>query len=295
MVDIAKGLRGATGTSAVSHISQGLLAIAFGSIPASLLYAALRDLWDEEVIGKKANVLALKADHTLPIALIDRMARVGTFGIGSDLVNSAVNQYTSREFSVDSRVFAVNSIVNLVKTLYAIAKQGGTMTWDSSYRPIIQSMGGSGYLQNFDAINNTLNFDNAERRVVARINVGNQLRAVGRELNLDVRSAKGAMGTPNPVKPWVNKMVLAAYANDAREFHASYTRAVEEARAVIISNINSGNLQPTSPHDAVADVAEMYARLHPLKYVFARSPTTAEYQMILAKLGSSAPSVAKAP
>ena len=287
MVDLVKTTRNPKGVAELKAFKQAMLAFLLGVVPASVAYALIRDEYDEEILGKKSNVIPLKADKTLPLALIDNLSRVGALGIGGDFINSVVNVSTSREFSLDSRIFFVSSMVNIKNVLSTIYNQEGTVTYDSVIRPLMQSLGGSGYLANFDAINNLLGFDNAERRVVRRINTNNQLRAIGRVMELDVRTGRGMQSIPNPVKPWVSQMVMAAYANDPSGFHAAYRKAVEAAAKKAIDD-NTPNADPK------ADVAEAFSRMHPLRTVFGKAPTRAEYQKILVNLGSASEDVSAA-
>jgi hypothetical protein len=287
MVDLVKTTRSAKGTAELKAFKQAVLAFLLGVVPASVAYALVRDEYDEEILGKKANVIPLKADKTLPLALIDNLSRVGALGIGGDFINSVVNVSTSREFSLDSRIFLVSSLVNIKNVLSTIYNQEGTATYDTVYRPLLQSLGGSGYLSNFDAINNLLGFDNAERRVVRRINTNNQLRAIGRVMELDVRTGRGMQSIPNPVKPWISQMVLAAYSNDPVLFQRAYKKAVEAAAKKAIDD-------NTPEADPKADVAEAYSRMHPLRTVFGKAPTRAEYQKILVNLGPASEDVSAA-
>jgi hypothetical protein len=58
-----------------------------------------------------------------------------------------------------------------------------------------------------------LSIDDTEARVSNRISVNNYLRVAGRELDLNVRTFGGMLQnqtTPNPIKPFVGQMVLAA-------------------------------------------------------------------------------------
>lgn len=287
MVDLVKTTRSPEGRAGLKAFKQATIAMLLGVVPASLAYALLRDLWDEEVLKKKSNVVPLALDRNLVPSLLDNLSRVGTFGIGGDLVNSMVNVSTSREFSLDSRIFFVNSLMNVTKVISTLYNQDGTATYDTVVRPLFQSLGGSGYLQNIDAINGLLGFDNSERRVIRRINVNNQLRSVGREMKLDVRTGRGMTAIPNPIKPWVGQMVLAAYANDPAGFQAAYTKAVEAATKQILKN-------PVPGADAKADVAEAFKRMHPLRLVFQKAPTQQEYQKLLVQLGDSSVEVAAA-
>jgi len=287
MADVAKSLRDPKGRATADAFRQSLLVWSLGVLPAALTYALLRDWYEEEIVGKKPNVLALKADASLPWALLDNLNRVGTLGIAGDATSSIFQVSTQREFSVDSRVFALNSMMNLARTLGAAVQQGGTTTWASTWRQVATSLGGSGYLQNFDAVNNLLEMSPTERRIIRRINVNNQLRAAGRALELDVAVPRGIKAIPNPMKPWIRQMELAAYGDDMAGFRDAYAKAREAAT-------NMAKKKKDYQADPVADVAEALQRIHPLRNVFGKSPSTAEYQRLLRELGNDAPEVAKA-
>jgi hypothetical protein len=177
--------------------------------------------------------------------------------------------------------------MNIAKTFTTLWKQDGTVTYASIVRPLIGSVGGAGYLQNFDAINNLASLDNAESRVVRRINVANQLRSAGREMELDVRTSRGMVAMPNPIKPHVANMAMAAYANDASGFREAYERALAAA-------YDENAQDPKPGDDPRADVAEAFERMHPLRSVFSKAPTKQEYQILLGRLGDSAEDVASA-
>lgn len=267
-----------------SHRAFGGAMFAFvaGVMPASLVYAFLRDEYEEEVLGKKQNVLPVAM---APLAILDNLGRMGALGIAGEALNSIFNVSTNREFSVDQRVFFLNSIMNLTKTLGTLIGQDGTATWATVYRPLLTSLGAGGYLQNFDAINNTLNLDNAERRVVRRINVSNQLRAAGRDLGLEVRIGRPITSTPNPIKPWVGEMVLAAYANDPTDFHRAYQAALNAAA------IHFRDSPGVDPYERVAS---SYAGMHPLRTVLRNAATASDYQRLLDHLGEDGTEVAEA-
>ena len=99
-------------------------------------------------------------------------------------------------------------------------------------RPLFQTLGGNGLLQNLGAINHMLSIDDAEARVRNRISVNNYLRVARRELDLNVRTFGGMLQnqtTPNPIKPFVGQMVLAAYANDQEPFNKAWGEAKAQA------------------------------------------------------------------
>lgn len=268
-VDMMKAFRAPNGQWTKRAAFSGIMAYA-AILPIGLAYALMRDWYDEEIVGKKSNTLSVTtADNAgeFAVAAIDSLARVGTFGFAGEAVNGIFNLDTTRELSVDSRVYFVSNARNTYKTL-ATWYQQGTSDWQTVWRPLAQSLGGSGYLQYADIVNNATGWDNAEARVAKRIGVNNYLRTVGRELNLDVRTGRGMAALPNPIKPYIGQMVLAAYANNPEDFREAYRSALLEAR----------QQKKPDPEDHVARSFQAY---HPLRMVFRTEPSEQEYQKIL--------------
>lgn len=280
--DVAKSATGPKSKGDLKAFISFMEAMMLGVLPISLAYAFLRDEYEEEVLKKKQNVMPLRLDATLPAAMLDATSRLGMLGIIGEIPNSIVNQSTQRDVSIDSRVFAVSSALNLMKTMSTLYNQGGTVTFQSVVRPMMQSFGGSGYLQNFDAINGLTGMDNVESRLAKRINVGNQLRVAGRMNELEIRGGKGMVTTSNPVKPHVVNMALSAYANDARSFRESYQKALRAAKEAY---------PDSDPYEKVASAFESQ---HPLKSVFASRPSSADYQKMLRSMGDNAAEVSTA-
>lgn len=279
--DVAKTAVGPKSKGDLKAFASFMEAMLLGVLPISLAYAFLRDEYEEEVLKKKQNVMPLRADATLPAAILDSTSRLGMLGIVGEIPNSIVNQSTQREMSIDSRVFAVSSALAL-KNAIATAYNQGTVTYQSVVRPMMQAFGGSGYLQNFDAINGLAGLDNVESRLAKRINVGNQLRVAGRVNDMEIRGGRGMVTTANPVKPHAVNMALAAYANDSMAFRQAYQKALQAA------------IKHFPEEDPYTKVASAFESQHPLKSIFATRPTTAEYQKLLRSLGDDAAEVSAA-
>jgi hypothetical protein len=270
--DVAKSIRSPDGRFTPQAFRTGLLAY-LAILPIGIAYALMRDWYDEEIVGKKQNVLSVTTADTPQeafVATMDSLARVGTGGFFGEAVNGMFNMDTTRELSVDSRVFFLSALKNTYNSLSTWYKQGEA-DWPTVFRPMAQALGGSGYLQYADILNNATSADNAESRVVRRINVNNYLRTVGRELNLDVRTGRGMQALPNPIKPHIGQMVLAAYANDPVGFRDAYREAVQAAREE----------RKPDPKD---HVARSFSAYHPLRMVFRTEPSEAEYRKILGTL-----------
>jgi hypothetical protein len=279
--DVAKTAAGPKSKGDLKAFASFMEAMLLGVLPISLAYAMLRDEYEEEVLKKKQNVMPLRADATLPAAILDATSRLGMLGIVGEIPNSIVNQSTQREVSVDSRVFAVSSALSLMRAISTAYNQG-TVTYQSVVRPMMQAVGGSGYIQNFDAINGLAGLDNVESRLAKRVNVGNQLRVAGRMNDMEIRGGKGMATTANPVKPHVVNMALAAYANDSMAFRQAYQKALQAA------------IKTFPDSDPYEKVASAFESQHPLKSIFATRPTTADYQKMLRSLGDEASEVSAA-
>lgn len=245
-----------------------------------MAYGLMRDLYDEDLLGKKANRLTLGRDNTA-LALIDRADQVGSVGILGSAVNSIANRSTARDFSIDSRVFAVSMTMNLMKAVSDWYHQGGTATYATVGRPILQSLGGSGYMQYAQILNHITGAGadgqhlpgfEQEARMTARINAANWLRVAGRGLDMEVRTPRGSSdAVPNQVTPWVREMGLAAYGNDPIEFNDARQKAIAAAR-------------DEKKPDPIDFVKRAYESQHPLRSIFKTQLSEADVRRLLAAL-----------
>jgi hypothetical protein len=170
----------------------------------------------------------------------------------------------------------MNSLMSFLNSVSTLAHQGAP-TYSTVWRPFLQSMGGSGYLQHAQILNNLITDSTgehpfeAERRVTNKINVNNYLRAAGRTAGVDVRISRGAHSIPTPAKPWIGEMVMAAYANDMAGFMDAYRKAVDA--------------EPDKTHEErMKHVATAYMDNHPFRIVFNTLPSEHDYRNILAAL-----------
>lgn len=201
---------------------------------------------------------------------MDTLSWVGTLGLAGDVYNAWLNRDTQRPFDVDHRVFFVSSLRSAVSSLQNWYEQGSA-DYSTVYRPLLQSLGGGGYLQYAQIINRALSLDNAEARVTARINAGNILRVAGREIGLDVRVSGGGNTMGTPIRPFIGQMALAAYANDAAGFREAYLKALAQAR------------EQKEP-DPAKYVSQKFAGYNPLRSVFRTEPSQLEVQKMMAVL-----------
>ena len=248
------------------------------------------DQWEEDPVDAAQIVL-------------ERLDRVGAGGILGEAAVWGAGEFGAagvREFSVGSRVFALNSISNFTKTIRNWAKQGGPFggatTWQTVGRPLTQSLGGSGFLQTAQIANNLIGkmLDESppppprqpgdpapavnvkDYWVNHRIGITNYIRAAGRELNLDVRQRGTTYGRPSKKKAHVGEMVLATYAGDFDWFHRS--KAAAEA-AIVEEGILGKDIQK--------NLLETFVGFHPLKSPFKTSVSYDEYQKILDVVGEA--------
>jgi Serine/Threonine/Tyrosine Kinase found in polyvalent proteins len=289
---VLRQLREPNGEATHKAFRNGLLAYA-AILPIGMAVSWLRNKFDEDVLGRKMNISDLGNIHDVKSGLLtalDNASRIGTFGFIGEGANYFLNDDNVRPITLDNRIFFANTLQNLFNTsrslyhqtvpqLFAGNYEGALNTatdYQTVVRPLFQALGGNGLLQNLGALNHILALDDAEARVSNRISVNNYLRVAGRELNMDVRTFGGMLqnqSTPNPIKPFVGQMVLAAYANDHEAFQAAMKKAVSEAKA-----------EGMKPDEAMKKVVAEYEAQNPMKIVFKTLPTEAEYHKLIAQL-----------
>jgi len=247
------------------------IAMGMAIIPISLAWAMLRDKYDEEALGKRGNLMRFGEGDPF-LVMLDRLDRVGTFGMAGEVANTMLNMNTAREFGVDNRIFAINSALSLGRAVSTWIRQGEA-TYATVYRPALSAAGFAGALQNFQLANNLLGADNFESRYAARINVNNILRSSGRQLGFDVRKFSGGGALPTPMKPHLSEMVLSAYANDGVAFRQAYNDALLAAKAM-------------GKEDPEKSVKASFTMYHPLRYVFRTPPLKSEFNRLLGASGS---------
>ena len=265
-------------------------------LPIGLVYAYLRDEYDEEILGKKSSLqagkgLVFKGDgmpsfeeistdpyNALQVA-IERLDRVGIFGFGGEFANAVINNESARDLSIDSRVYALNSIGTVKKVLTDLAAQRSA-NYATIFRPLASTFGGAGFLQYAQILNNGLAktgaepFFTQEYAMANRISTNNYLRAAGRYLDLDVRTFSGSRGiTSTRMRPWVSEMLMAAVIDDSSWFDSAYQRAIQAA----------SDMGKENPEDSVKRSFQAY---HPLRYVFQTMPSEAEYYKLLESLNA---------
>lgn len=257
---------GRNSMKSLAYGMAGLGVIALGGLGLSVLI----DDYYEKLLAKKRNLRPV----TSPMGVVENLNRIGTFGLFGELANSLVGAGSggdNRMLSVDQRVVAFSSLQSLIRSVQSFTNQDFDADYVHVVRPMVQAIGGGGLLQYMQLANNALGLDNAESRATARLNASNWLRVVGRELDLEVRSGGGGYNTPTPLTPWMTRMELAAYGNDAGDFAEAYRGALEEAAA-------SGKPDPKDY------VKRAFETRNPLRSVFKTAPTASEYTRILGEL-----------
>jgi hypothetical protein len=253
--------------------------LALGMVPAAMMLSLLTDQYDEKVLGKKSSLVGFNFDSPsqTAAALIERVSRVGTFGLIGDLVNGVRVYGTSgdlRGLSVDQRVVFVNELQSLMSLASVAWNQEGTLTYETFYRQLINTLGGGGILQNQQILNNITNslmgtpIFSAEAETTARLNALNYLRGAGRVTGLDVRVSDGGRALPTPIHPWIREMVVAAYSNNQSEFVEAYRKALATAQEEGKEN----------PKDYVKTA---FSSQHPLRSTFRTPPTRSEIANML--------------
>lgn len=261
-------------------------------MPLGYAWTMLMDEYDEELVGKRSNIRNLSTEEDFQgnvMAFLERTARVGTFGVVGDVMNGAGNFAEGgdlRGISFDNRVLFANSLLNMMHAVTTFARVEDA-NYATVYRPMIQAMGGTGYLQYAQILNNAiapdLPFFREEHQVTRRINAQNYLRVIGRELSLDVRGGASVRSFPNDIKPHVADMIIAAYGNDSSAFSTNYRSAVNAAKGEIRkTNPRMGGMELES--EARSRVKRMYQSSHPLRQVFKTMPTENDYRNILMRL-----------
>jgi len=282
-------MKTADGRLAWSSALRALGIMAAWTLPMGLAYSMLMDEYDEELLKKRSNLrqidpialtpvvgpaLAAASDPKNALAMLERLARAGTYGIAGDAINSLVNivDPTSgqRDFDLNSRVLAFSQFANLRDSIRNLIHQDGEITYQSIIRPLVTTIGGGGVLQAAQLVNGWFGLSNAEAAVTNRINVGNWLRAAGREAGVELR-AGGGRSSPTALSVWLQQMQTAAMTNDRVGFAEAYRAAVDVAR-------KQGEADPEGK------VLEGFKSRHPLSTVFARKPTEVEVANLYAAM-----------
>lgn len=280
---VLKSFLNEDGQASLRAARYGIKAMLLAIVPMSLAYTLLMDEWDEEVLGRKGNLAPLSLDQGFSAfagASIERLARMGTFGLGGDLVNGYRVYGTDgdlRGLSFDQRVLFMNSFLTMNRTISTLVQQGpSNLTYETFYRTLASSLGAGQAIQYMQLLNNYgddlvgVKPFTAEAEALKRLNVRYFLSAGGRLTGLEVRGRTSG-GTTNSVRPWITRMGVAAMSDDAQEFQEAYRNAVREAREL-------------GEDDPEEYVKRSFGSGHPLRSTFKTPPTEAEIARLVGTL-----------
>ena len=218
--------------------------------PAGLAFAMLVDWYDDEVLEKPNNLPPISpwalmpvigpymAAHTDPnfsiYSITSRLAKSGVpYGMGMDLANSVFSKGdpygSSKEFSLDSRIFAWSMVKNIYDAMGNWMHQG-EIDYQNVTRPIMYGLGGNSVIQLIDATTGMLDIDSTERRMADYIGVRNLIKKYAWGMGLDLRPPAKGYGRPSSLSINVRQMERAAYSYDTVEFRDAYQDALEAAR-----------------------------------------------------------------
>jgi len=253
--------------------------MALFAMPVSLAYSLMLDLYDEFFRGKAPNLRKPGLDKTAgenALTAVERLARMGTFGMAGDVMNSFVNwsEYngngSGNPVSLDDRILLMSSARNMINGIRNWAMQG-----EASYatvgRPLLNAMGGNSMLQYIQLWNNATDsvgkglpgpvggILKGESMFTKRSNVYNIVRAAAREAKLPLNQG-GGFSLPNRQRMEMREMQFAALSNDSEKFMEHYHNAV---LAYMEDKQN-----PRTYQDAVKSVKSSWSYRHPLRTLF---------------------------
>lgn len=218
--------------------------------PAGLAFAMLVDWYDDEVLEKPNNLPPLTPWALLPVAgpfmaaqndpnfsiysITSRLAKAGVpYGMGIDLANSVFSKGdpygSSREFTLDSRIFAWSMLKNVYDAMGNWMHQG-EIDYQNVTRPIMYGLGGNSVIQFMDATTAMFDIDSTERRMADYIGSRNIIKKYAWGMGLELRPPAKGYGRPTSTSINVRQMERAAYNYDTLEFRQSYQDALEAAR-----------------------------------------------------------------
>lgn len=283
--DMQKAMTSGNGDISLKAFRQGMLAY-LAIVPVGLAMAMLREWFDEDIVGKKPNIQAIKATDGLTWenvkASVQKLGRAGIFGLAGEALDYAVNIDTARPMAFDSRIFFLNSLHGVMDAVTTWARQGFRADYASVARPLGQALGGSGFLQIADILNHTFTVATggplfeAEAKEIARMNVNSYLRSAARTVSppVDVRAGGWkSSSAPHPAKPLIGRMLTSAYSNDAVGFRDAYVEAV-------LVTMQEGR----DRKEAEKYVKERYQALNPLQSNFTTKPSELDVRRIVSSM-----------
>lgn len=285
----------AEGKVTLASAMRASAVIAAWTVPMGLAFSLMMDEYDDEILNKKSNYRPLDPVTLTPVigpligvfnkkdqlyAMLERLARTGTYGMAGDFINSMVNitdpTTGQRDFDLNSRILVFSQFANFRDTLRNFIHQDYEYTYQSVGRPLLTAIGGNGVLQAAQIVNNGLrragvDIDNDEYAQTNRISIFSYLRSAGRDAGLSLRS--GARSSPTKSSVWYNQMVTSALADDRVGFGEAYRRAVEIER-------EKGEDDPEQA------VLQAFKQRDPMSSVFTHKPTEVEVSKLYEGLSS---------
>jgi len=273
MNQVNQSLKTPEGQLTAKSFLKGIGIMAAWSLPVGLAYSLMIDDYDEEFLGKKSNLLGVGTDKTAvdnSLAVLQRTAKVGAYGLGGDFASSLINwvdpKSGQRDFDLNSRVVIYSQFANARDMVRNFVLQDFTYTYESVGRGLVYAMGGGGLLQYQQMLNKALGLNNSESATTNRINVASYIRAAAPEVGLELK-AGGARSSPTPMSVWLREMQVTALANDRMGFLNAYRNAIEVAR-------KGGDI------DAENTVRQGFQGRTPLS-VLGRQPSEAEFAKLM--------------
>jgi len=273
--------------------AKALATLALYIVPTSLAYSMLLDLYDEWFRGKSPSLKKMRADNSAGenvLAGVERLARIGTYGMAGDVINSVVNwsEFATggRAVSLDDRVLVMSSFQNALGAVRNFTQQGGNASYQTVWRPLINSMGASGMLQYTQLMNQALRtvgaedvvegvpLLKAEDKFTTRSNVYNIVRAAARVADVPIR-AGGGFSSPTEATMHMREMQFAAFANDRDAFKEHYRKAVR-------AYMEQG--EGKTYDEALSSVKQSWNRRHPINSITSRVLTDAEMRSVYSKM-----------
>jgi hypothetical protein len=297
MHTVHDGLNTVDGQKSLKAMAKGLGTLALWNLPMGIAFSLLMDQYDDKILNKKSNQRPIEGVAAVPIVgpalafatserpawdtamgLLERSAKAGNvYGLGADLAAQIIAPLDpnsgQRAFSMDQRILVMSQFLNFSQSLRNLIAQGGDATWASVWKPAMMAIGGNGVLHSVDITNNLLGLDNAESRLMQRVSAQNWLRAAGREVGIEVRSAAGASSAPTPMSVWSREMSLSAMANDRLGFLDNYRRALNAAREQVAEDPRVAPIDREK--EAQARVLASWSSRNPLE-VFRFKPTPSQ-------------------
>lgn len=258
---------------------RGLALLAAATLPATLAYSFLLDVWDDLIDRPRNKQKLTAADGELAVrGVADALVDAGTLGFLGDGFGSIVGvsggRGLSNMLSIDSRVPAFSVAQSLIRSFTDLfqaldgkvldPRSYETLVWEEHLRRFSSAFGANGMLQNLYILNKITDNEfeelpvvgtlfRTEREYITRLGVDNLIRSAA--IAEGIEGARRSFTTGyvrNPVSDWASQMVRKAMVRDEQGFVAAYEGALAAAR----------RFKPLEDPERV--VRDAYARRSPL-------------------------------